>query len=57
VRHLDYAGSNDLSGHDADVKTLMRLAIVYDIALALNRKSAGSLRASLPVLEEGEAHA
>jgi len=57
VRHLDYAGSNDLSGHDADVKALMRLAIVYDIALALNRKSAGSLRASLPVLEEGEAHA
>jgi methylglyoxal synthase len=54
---LDYAGSNDLSGHDVDMKTLMRLAIVYDIALALNRRSAGSLLASLPVLEEGEAHA
>ena len=34
--------------HDVDVKALMRLAIVYDIALALNRKSAGFLLASLP---------
>jgi methylglyoxal synthase len=54
---LDYAGSNDLSAHDAEVKALTRLAIVYDIALALNRKSTGLLLASLPALEEGEAHA
>ncbi|WP_223477678.1 methylglyoxal synthase [Oricola indica] len=34
--------------HDVDVKALMRLAIVYDIPLALNRRSAGMLLASLP---------
>jgi methylglyoxal synthase len=39
--------------HDVDVKALMRLAIVYDIALALNRKSAGILLATLPAIEEG----
>ncbi|MDZ5697330.1 methylglyoxal synthase [Chelativorans sp. M5D2P16] len=27
--------------HDVDVKALMRLAIVYDIAMALNRATAG----------------
>ena len=43
--------------HDVDVKALMRLAIVYDIALALNRKSALFLLASLRRMENGEAHA
>ncbi|WP_421855701.1 methylglyoxal synthase [Oricola sp.] len=33
--------------HDVDVKALMRLAIVYDIALALNRSTALFLLASL----------
>ncbi|MFZ2099402.1 MAG: methylglyoxal synthase [Oricola sp.] len=42
--------------HDVDVKALMRLAIVYDIALALNRKSAGILLATLPAIEEGGPH-
>ena len=41
--------------HDVDVKALMRLAIVYDIALALNRKSARLLLASMPELDQGEA--
>ncbi|MCI5077599.1 methylglyoxal synthase [Oricola sp.] len=34
--------------HDVDVKALMRLAIVYDIPIALNRRSASMLLASLP---------
>lgn len=38
--------------HDVDVKALTRLAIVYDVALALNRKTAGCLLASLPAVEE-----
>lgn len=43
--------------HDVDVKALMRLAIVYDVALALNRKSAELLLASMPVFRQGEADA
>ncbi|TCD16049.1 methylglyoxal synthase [Oricola cellulosilytica] len=41
--------------HDVDVKALMRLAIVYDIALALNRKSAEALLAFLRDREKGTA--
>jgi methylglyoxal synthase len=43
--------------HDVDVKALMRLAIVYDIALALNRSSALYLLNALGKTERGEAHA
>ena len=46
--------------HDVDVKALMRLAIVYDVAIALNRKTAGMLLAVLPNMDpdadQGEAH-
>jgi methylglyoxal synthase len=47
--------------HDVDVKALMRLAIVYDVAIALNRRTAGMLLAVLPKMDpgmdQGEAHA
>lgn len=33
--------------HDVDVKALMRLAIVYDIPMALNRATAGPLLRAL----------
>jgi methylglyoxal synthase len=39
--------------HDVDVKALMRLAIVYDIPLALNRTSARLLLSSLPATNKG----
>mgnify|MGYP000654594888 CR=1 FL=1 len=46
--------------HDVDVKALMRLAIVYDVAIALNRKTASMLLAVLPNTDpdadQGEAH-
>ena len=41
--------------HDVDVKALMRLAIVYDIPIALNRGTASMLLASLPKMDQGEA--
>jgi len=46
--------------HDVDVKALMRLAIVYDVAIALNRRTASMLLAVLPNTDpdsdQGEAH-
>jgi methylglyoxal synthase len=37
--------------HDVDVKALMRLALVYDIPMALNRATAERIVASLVALE------
>jgi methylglyoxal synthase len=40
--------------HDVDVKALMRLALVYDIPMALNRATAERLVHTLEPLPEGE---
>jgi methylglyoxal synthase len=40
--------------HDVDVKALMRLALVYDIPMALNRATAERLMHTLDPLPEGE---
>ena len=42
--------------HDVDVKALMRLAIVYDIPMALNGATAEILLGALVTQETGAAH-
>ena len=42
--------------HDVDVKALMRLAVVYDIPMALNKATAEHLLSDFNHISDGEPH-